>query len=46
MHRRRRQQTAPMASIKLDIGGVRVRIGDGAKASTVSAVIRALKAPS
>lgn len=46
MHRRRRQQTAPMASIELDIGGVRVRIGDGAKASTVSAVIRALKATS
>lgn len=46
MHRCRRQQTAPMASIELDIGGVRVRIGDGAKASTVSAVIRALKATS
>ena len=45
-HRRRRQQTAPRASIDLDIGGVRVRIGDGAKASTVSAVIRALKATS
>ena len=45
-HRRRRQQTAPMASIELDIGGVRMRIGDGAKASIVSAVIRALKATS
>jgi len=43
-HRRRRQQAAPMAAIELDIGGVRVRIGDGAKASIVSAVIRALKA--
>jgi transposase len=42
-HRRRRQQAAPMAAIELDIGGVRVRIGDGAKASIVSAVIRALK---
>jgi transposase len=41
--RRRRQQAAPMAAIELDIGGVRVRIGDGAKASIVSAVIRALK---
>ena len=42
-HRRRRQQAAPMAAIELDIGGVRVRIGGGAKASIVSAVIRALK---
>jgi transposase len=42
-HRRRRQQAAPMAAIELDIGGVRVRIGAGAKASIVSAVIRALK---
>jgi len=41
--RRRRQQAAPMAPIELDIGGVRVRIGDCAKASIVSAVIRALK---
>ena len=45
-HRRRRQQAAPMAAIELDIGGVRVRIGAGAKASVVSAVIRALKATS
>jgi transposase len=45
-HRRRRQQAAPMAAIELDIGGVRVRIGDGAKAPIVSAVIRALKATS
>ena len=29
-----------MAAIELDIGGVRVRIGAGAKASIVSAVIR------
>ncbi len=42
-HRRRRQQAAPMAAIELDIGGVRVPIGHGAKASIVSAVIRALK---
>ena len=41
--RRRRQQAAPMAAIELDIGGVRVRIGEGATASIVSAVIRALK---
>ena len=46
MPRRRRQQSAPLAAIELDIGGVRVRIGDGAKASIVSAVIRALKATS
>jgi transposase len=45
-HGRRRQQAAPVAAIELDIGGVRVRIGDGAKASIVSAVIRALKATS
>ena len=43
MHRRRRQQAAPLAAIELDVGGVRVRIGAGAKASIVSAVIRALK---
>ena len=40
---RRRQQATPMAAIELDMGGVRVRIGSGAKASIVSAVIRALK---
>ena len=45
-HRRRRQPVAPMAAIELDIGGVRVGIGEGAKASIVSAVIRALKATS
>jgi transposase len=45
-HRRRRQQATSMAAIELDIGDVRVRIGAGAKASIVSAVIRALKEPS
>jgi transposase len=40
---RRRQQAAPVAAIELDIGGVRVRIGSGAKVSIVSAAIRALK---
>jgi transposase len=44
--RRRRQQATSMAAIELDIGDVRVRIGAGAKASIVSAVIRALKEPS
>ncbi len=44
--RQRRQQAAPMVLIELEIGGVRMRIGDGAKASIVSAVIRALKATS
>jgi transposase len=42
-HGRRRQPAAPMAAIELDMGGVRVRIGAGAKVSIVSAVIRALK---
>ena len=41
--RRQRRPAATMAAIELEIGGVTVRIGDGAKASTVSAVIRALK---
>lgn len=40
---RRRQQAVPMATIELDKGGVRVRIGPGAKVSIASAVIRALK---
>lgn len=40
---RRRQQAAAIAAIKLEMGGVRVRIGSGAKASIVSALIRALK---
>ena len=44
--RQRRQQASGMAAIELDIDGVRMRIGDGAKASIVSAVIRALKATS
>jgi transposase len=43
---RRRQPAAPVAAIELDMGGVRVRIGAGAKASIVSAVLRALKASS
>jgi transposase len=42
-HRRRRQQVALMATIELDMDGVRVRIGADAKVSIVSAVIRALK---
>lgn len=42
-HRRGRQQAAPMAAIEVDMGGVKVRIGAGAKASIVSAVLRALK---
>ena len=42
-HRGVRQQAAPVAAIELDMGGARVRIGAGAKASIVSAVIRALK---
>lgn len=42
-HRRGRQQAVPMAAIELDMGGVKVRIGAGAKASIVSAVLRALK---
>jgi transposase len=44
--RRTRQQSTAPASIELEIAGVRVRIGNGVKASTVSAVIRALKANS
>ena len=43
--RQRRQQAARMAAIELDIDGVRMWIGDGAKASIISAVIRALKEP-
>lgn len=42
----KQRPSATLASIELEIGGVRVRISDGAKASTVSAVIRALKASS
>jgi transposase len=44
--KQRKRQSGALASIELEIAGVRVRIGDGAKASTVSAVIRALKANS
>jgi transposase len=44
--RRQRRPATAMAAIELEIGGVTVRIGDGAKAATVSAVIRALKATS
>jgi transposase len=40
---RRRRRMAPVAAIELEVGGVTVRIGEGAKASTVAAVIRALK---
>lgn len=41
--RRRRGRTAPGAAIELEIGNVTVRIGEGAKASTLAVVIRALK---
>ncbi len=37
---RKQRQSIALASIELEIAGVRVRIGDGAKASTISAVIR------
>jgi transposase len=46
LKQQRRRPSAALASIELEIGGVRVRIGDGAKAAVVSAVIRALKASS
>lgn len=39
-----RRQNA-MATIEVEIGGAVVRIGDGARTSTVAAVIRALKSP-
>ena len=39
-----RRQSAS-ATIEVEIAGAVVRIGDGAKTSTVAAVIRALKAP-
>ena len=42
--RQRRSSTA--ASIELEIDGVVVRVGPGAQASTVTAIIRALKARS
>lgn len=39
----RRRRSSVAASIELEIDGVVVRIGPGAQASTVAAVIRALK---
>lgn len=42
--RRRRQIQASPAAIELEIDGVTVRVGRGAEARTVAAVIRALKA--
>lgn len=42
--RRRRQAQASPAAIELEIDGVTVRVGRGAEARTVAAVIRALKA--
>jgi transposase len=41
--RSRRRRSSPAASIELEIDGVVVRVGPGAHASTVAAVIRALK---
>ena len=41
-----RDQDGTAAAIELEIGGVTVRIGDGARAATIAAVIRALKAAS
>ena len=43
---RRRQPQASPAAIALEVGGVTVRVGRGAEARTVAAVIRALKAGS
>jgi transposase len=40
---RARKQRAAAAAIELEIAGVTVRVGHGARASTVAAVIRALK---
>lgn len=41
---RRRRRSAPgAAAIELEIDGVTVRIGDGARPRTIAAVIRALK---
>jgi transposase len=42
----RRQRLSAATSIELEIDGVIVRVGPGAQASTVAAVIRALKARS
>jgi transposase len=44
--RRRRRRSSASALIELEIDGVAVRVGSGAQASTVAAVIRALKARS
>jgi transposase len=44
--RPRRRRASAAASIELEIDGVVVRVGPGAQASTVAAVIRALKARS
>jgi transposase len=41
--RSRRRRSSAAASIELEIDGVVVRVGPGAQASTVAAVIRALK---
>ena len=41
--RRRRHSSSAGPAIELEIGGVTVRIGDGARPATVTAVIRALK---
>ena len=39
----RSRKRAAVAAIELEIGGVTMRVGPGARASTVAAVIRALK---
>jgi transposase len=44
--RPRQRRSSAAASIELEIDGVVVRVGPGAQASTVAAVIRALKARS
>jgi transposase len=44
--RPRQRRSSASASIELEIDGVVVRVGAGAQASTVAAVIRALKARS
>jgi transposase len=41
--RRRRRSSPGAAAIELEIAGVTVRIGDGARPRTIAAVIRALK---
>jgi transposase len=45
VRRRRRREVSTVAStIELEIDGVRMRVGPGADAATITAVIRALKA--